>query len=509
MLKLSRHVYESRRVRWLIVMVVLGVVVLYVANGYTGFMSAEQDTLHPTMANFRQTIETVEVIDSNIRFKATIERNVINNDPNEKFVKHNPDGGVEEFVFNSKTTKNSKTSLSIEDRIRLSSLTTTFATPTHGPQHRAVPGSTSTYPPPAPAQIQPNQSLHSGMVTDRYGVPIQQQPKPQQQQQHGQTSNLGMHELQQQQLNQAISKKIYESQQKQQQFGQILDHGIQESQQQQHQLNQANNQGIYQQQQPQQQQQPHQVLNQAIQESQQQQQQPNQDSNASTYGSRRQQQTFVSPSPDIVPRVRVTDVNCAKLFNSDYAEQKVAQQYQRANLKVPIPDEEYSKLTQDCDKFKKSRQYILQPVSQLEADFPIAFSLVVFKDVEQIERLFRAIYRPQNYYCIHVDVKAKQKVKDAVTSLAGCFDNVFMSSRSVDVQWAWFSVVEPELVCMQDLLKYKKWKYFINLTGQEWPLKTNEDIVRILKVFNGANSMEGTVKRLEFSQIQMCEITQV
>ena len=38
----------------------------------------------------------------------------------------------------------------------------------------------------------------------------------------------------------------------------------------------------------------------------------------------------------------------------------------------------------------------------------------------------------------------------------------------------------------------KKWKYFINLTGQEFPLKTNYEIVQILKAYKGANNVEGT-----------------
>ncbi len=196
-----------------------------------------------------------------------------------------------------------------------------------------------------------------------------------------------------------------------------------------------------------------------------------------------------------IPNVRVTDINCAKLFSNDKEELKKAEIYQKKNTKVPIPDEEYPKLTRNCDTFKRERQYILKPLSQNEAEFPIAFSMVIFKDIEQVERLLRAIYRPQNYYCIHIDAKASQTIRSAMESIAKCFDNVFLSSRSIDVQWGWFSVLEPELVCMEDLIKYKKWKYFINLTGQEWPLKTNDDLVKILKIFNGANSMEGTVKR--------------
>lgn len=82
-----------------------------------------------------------------------------------------------------------------------------------------------------------------------------------------------------------------------------------------------------------------------------------------------------------------------------------------------------------------------------------------------------------------------------MTAMVKCFNNVFLSSRSVDVVWGTFSVLEPELICMQDLWKYKSWKYFINLTGQEFPLRTNYELVQILTAYNGANDLEGTVKR--------------
>ncbi len=38
------------------------------------------------------------------------------------------------------------------------------------------------------------------------------------------------------------------------------------------------------------------------------------------------------------------------------------------------------------------------------------------------------------------------------------------------------------------------WKYYINLTGQEWPLKTNLELVRILKAVNGSNLIVGSAK---------------
>ena len=197
----------------------------------------------------------------------------------------------------------------------------------------------------------------------------------------------------------------------------------------------------------------------------------------------------------LVPRVFSRDINCAKLIDGNKAEIKTGQEFQKANPKVKVPDDAYIKLASNCDNYRKSRQYVMEPLSQEEEDFPLAYSIMMFKDVEQTERLLRAIYRPQNYYCIHVDIKSPPVVHKAMKSIASCFDNVFLAHKKVDVQWAWFSVLEPDLVCMEDLFKYKKWRYFINLTGQEWPLKTNWDLVKILKVYNGAIDMEGTVKR--------------
>jgi hypothetical protein len=57
------------------------------------------------------------------------------------------------------------------------------------------------------------------------------------------------------------------------------------------------------------------------------------------------------------------------------------------------------------------------------------------------------------------------------------------------------SVLEPELICMRDLWKHTAWKYFINLTGQEFPLRTNWELVQILTAYNGANNLEGTRAR--------------
>ena len=198
---------------------------------------------------------------------------------------------------------------------------------------------------------------------------------------------------------------------------------------------------------------------------------------------------------DDIPQVKVEAVNCVKLFENDTEEQIKADIYHKEHPKLNNSGELLGRLALNCPKFLSDRRYIRRPVSDEERRFSIAFSIMLFKDVEVFERLLRAIYRPQNFYCIHVDKKSPKSVQDAVGAIVKCFANVFMAPKQFDVKWGTFSILEPELSCMEELLKYKKWRYFINLTGQEFPLKTNWEIVEILKIFNGANNMEGTVKR--------------
>lgn len=200
-------------------------------------------------------------------------------------------------------------------------------------------------------------------------------------------------------------------------------------------------------------------------------------------------------TPDDIPKVKVEAVSCAKLFQGDSEEQNKADSYHKWHFPSNIKDQQLFREAQNCAAFLSGRQYLLKPASEEEARFPLAYSILLFHHTEQFERLLRAIYRPQNFYCIHVDRKSSKSVQDAVGAVVNCFGNVFLAPEQYDVRWGTFSVLQPELSCMKELLKYKKWKYFINLTGQEFPLKTNWEIVQILKIFNGANNLEGTVAR--------------
>ena len=70
-----------------------------------------------------------------------------------------------------------------------------------------------------------------------------------------------------------------------------------------------------------------------------------------------------------------------------------------------------------------------------------------------------------------------------------CLPNVIVLPIRYHVERFYASVIQPELACMLALWKHSDWKYFINLTGQEFPGMTNLEIVRTLKAYKGHNVM--------------------
>ena len=175
-----------------------------------------------------------------------------------------------------------------------------------------------------------------------------------------------------------------------------------------------------------------------------------------------------------------------------------AEEYTALHPRKILEDGEYARtLAKNCTAFRQRGKYMSwKNVTKEERAFPLAYSVVLYKEAVQVENLLRAIYRPSNYYCIHVDRSSNPLVISDIRAIVRCLPNVIVASRLVDVEWGKFSETEAELVCMKDLLqKYKNWKYFINLTGQEYPLKTNLQIVRILQAFKGANDIAGVRSR--------------
>ncbi|NWS99158.1 GCNT3 acetylglucosaminyltransferase, partial [Mionectes macconnelli] len=186
-------------------------------------------------------------------------------------------------------------------------------------------------------------------------------------------------------------------------------------------------------------------------------------------------------------------INCSGVVRGDRRAIEEAQlrNLEVANRRAPLTPGHYLNLTRDCGAFRETRRFIEFPLSQEEAEFPIAYSMVIHNKIEMFERLLRSLYAPQNVYCVHVDSKSPAAFQEAVRAIAGCFPNVFVASRLENVVYASWSRLQADLNCMRDLLRLPvPWRYLLNTCGTDFPIKTNAEIVRALKVLQGRNSLE-------------------
>jgi len=163
---------------------------------------------------------------------------------------------------------------------------------------------------------------------------------------------------------------------------------------------------------------------------------------------------------------------------------------------TPMTVKDYLQLAStDCDCFRSRLGYFTTAdTTPEERAFPIAFSLLTYEDLEQTERLLRLVYRPHNLYCIHVDRKSDPEVHRGIKAMADCLLNVIVARPTINVTWGEITVLQAELLCIKHLLAHSgvHWKYFINLVGRDLPLRTNEELVKILDAYGGANDIEGT-----------------
>ena len=187
--------------------------------------------------------------------------------------------------------------------------------------------------------------------------------------------------------------------------------------------------------------------------------------------------------------------NCPKLLAGDREENKRVGKSVTEWKKIKPGDETiYSKSTTNC---KWLVEYFSNNLynSELEMGFPIAFTFVVYDSPEQFLRLLKLLYRPQNAYCIHYDLKSVHA--EFFKSFAKCFPNVITASNIIDVRWGTRTLLMAQINCLYDLMSYRekqsreeaRWRYVINLCGKELPLVTTRMMVEKLISMNGTSSV--------------------
>ena len=110
----------------------------------------------------------------------------------------------------------------------------------------------------------------------------------------------------------------------------------------------------------------------------------------------------------------------------------------------------------------------------------IAYLLLVHRYPEQFKRLFKAIHDPANTYLVHVDKNSGPALeRDIAGFLAEYPNSAVLESRPA--LWGGYSLIDAELRGMAKLLEMNAdWEFFINLSGQDFPLKSQTAIKAFL-----------------------------
>ncbi|RQO31009.1 glycosyl transferase [Taibaiella sp. KBW10] len=120
----------------------------------------------------------------------------------------------------------------------------------------------------------------------------------------------------------------------------------------------------------------------------------------------------------------------------------------------------------------------------------IAYFIMAHRLSKQFRRLFNAIYHPNNIYLVNIDKKADQITKEQIGSFLSKFSGIHVLENQT-VVWGGYSMVQAELSGMRYLLKQEtQWDYFINLSGQDYPLKSQKIIGEFLAEHKGTSYLK-------------------
>jgi hypothetical protein len=117
----------------------------------------------------------------------------------------------------------------------------------------------------------------------------------------------------------------------------------------------------------------------------------------------------------------------------------------------------------------------------------IAYFIMVHHKPEVFKAMFQKIYTRDQFYLIHIDRKAKEEFTDEIQMYLVRFPNAYIL-ESINIVSGGFSMIQAELDAMEFLLNVsQEWDYFVNLSGEDYPLKSQNIIRKFLTANNGRN----------------------
>lgn len=109
----------------------------------------------------------------------------------------------------------------------------------------------------------------------------------------------------------------------------------------------------------------------------------------------------------------------------------------------------------------------------------IGYLILAHKNATQLERLIKRLYFKDSIIYIHIDKKAD--ISD-FTKIIEDKEEVYFVRNRISANWGAFSLVEATINGLKEMLsKNNEIEYISLLSGQDYPIKKNEDIISFFK----------------------------
>ena len=146
-------------------------------------------------------------------------------------------------------------------------------------------------------------------------------------------------------------------------------------------------------------------------------------------------------------------------------------------------DEQVISRTKNCESYFTH----FVPVPLNDSGIPLAFSHLVHTQAAILEVFLSLYFRPNNYYCIHIDKKSNSKFKEAITNLVKCYSTKIKTGKiyilsekdSFSVDWGGNTILKADLNCLSKQLEINhrisqtlRWSHSVSVAGSELPIVT-------------------------------------
>ncbi|VDD92601.1 unnamed protein product [Enterobius vermicularis] len=150
-----------------------------------------------------------------------------------------------------------------------------------------------------------------------------------------------------------------------------------------------------------------------------------------------------------------------------------------------ISDKEDEKIEVSCNQVWSRGNY----TNIGNEDFSIAHVRIVYKDYHLHELMLSLLYSSTNVFCYSIDSKASAVFKEQMQNLSTCFPNVYISPIQYNVDSSGHNMDRAFISCFSIIRNLSYWQYATVMQNYDLPVKTDKEMLRILKVLNGSNSI--------------------